>query len=356
MQKSFSEKFINYCNSENFEINENQIIVVKKIQDYYKKNFKSFISSLFSKEYLKKSFYLYGDVGVGKTMVLNFFFNEVKEKKLRLHFNEFMLNFHNFVHENKNKKEENVISLFVKDLKLKASLIYFDEFQVTNIVDAMILGKLFDSMFKENIKIILTSNIKISELYKDGLQRDQFKPFIKIMEEKSIEHELIIEDDYRKAKENEQQRFFFPLNQETNFKINKLFRTITKNKKKIQKILHIKGRVFEMNNFYEGISRFNFKELCDENLGAEDYLEITKISKYIVIENIPQFNDINSNQQQRFITLIDVIYDKNIPMAVTANQSLNNFSSSQSLKNPFKRTISRLYELTSKGNNETRIL
>ena len=348
MQKSFSEKFVNYCNFENFEINENQIIVAKKIQDYYKKNFKSFFSSLFSKEYFKKCFYLYGDVGVGKTMILNFFFNEVKEKKLRLHFNEFMLNFHNFVHENKNKKEENVISLFVKDLKLKASLIYFDEFQVTNIVDAMILGKLFENMFKENIKIILTSNIKISELYKDGLQRDQFKPFIKIMEEKSVEHELIIEDDYRKAKENKKQRYFFPLSQETNFKINKFFRTITKNRKMLPKILHIKGRVFEIKNFYEGISRFNFKELCDQNLGAEDYLEITKNSNFIVIENIPQFNDTNSNQQLRFITLLDIIYDKNIPIAVTANQSLDKFSSSKSLEKEFKRSISRLYELTSK--------
>ena len=348
MQKSFSEKFVNYCNSENFEINENQTKVAKKIQDYYKKNFKSFFSSLFSKEYFKKCFYLYGDVGVGKTMILNFFFNEVKEKKLRLHFNEFMLNFHNFVHENKNKKEENVISLFVKDLKLKASLIYFDEFQVTNIVDAMILGKLFENMFKENIKIILTSNIKISELYKDGLQRDQFKPFIKIMEEKSVEHELIIEDDYRKAKENKKQRYFFPLSQETNFKINKFFRTITKNRKILPKILHIKGRVFEIKNFYEGISRFNFKELCDQNLGAEDYLEITRNSNFIVIENIPQFNDTNSNQQLRFITLLDIIYDKNIPIAVTANQSLDKFSSSKSLEKEFKRSISRLYELTSK--------
>ena len=348
MQKSFSEKFLNYCNSKNFEINENQIKVAKKIQDYYKKNFKSFFSSLFSKEYFKKCFYLYGDVGVGKTMILNFFFNEVKEKKLRLHFNEFMLNFHNFVHENKNKKEENVISLFVKDLKLKASLIYFDEFQVTNIVDAMILGKLFENMFKENIKIILTSNIKISELYKDGLQRDQFKPFIKIMEEKSVEHELIIEDDYRKAKENKKQRYFFPLSQETNFKINKFFRTITKNRKMLPKILHIKGRVFEIKNFYEGISRFNFKELCDQNLGAEDYLEITRNSNFIVIENIPQFNDTNLNQQLRFITLLDIIYDKNIPIAVTANQSLDKFSSSKSLEKEFKRSISRLYELTSK--------
>ncbi len=349
MPKNLEDKFNYYCSSKNFEINQNQILVIKKLQHYYKKNFKSFFLKLFSKEYSKKSFYLFGDVGVGKTMILNFFFNHISEKKQRLHFNEFMLNFHDFVHQKKDKKEENVINLFVKNLKLNASLIYFDEFQVTNIVDAMILGKLFENMFKENIKIILTSNIKISELYKDGLQRDQFKPFIKIMEEKSIEHELIIEDDYRKAKENQSQRFFFPLNQETNFKVNKFFRKITKNRKLKSKILNIKGRVFEIRNFYEGISRFNFQELCDQNLGAEDYLEIAKNSNFIVIENIPQFNDINSNQQLRFITLLDVIYDKNIPIAVTANQSLDSTTSSKSLEKEFKRTISRLYELTLKN-------
>ncbi len=349
MPENLEDKFNVYCNSENLEINQNQLKVIKKLQSFYKNNFKSLLFNFFSKENSKKGFYLYGGVGVGKTMILDFFFNEIKEKKKRLHFNEFMLNFHDFVHEKKNKKDENIINLFVKNLKLKASLIYFDEFQVTNIVDAMILGKLFEHIFKENIKIILTSNIKISNLYKDGLQRDQFIPFIKIMEDKSIEHELQIDDDYRKSKDNKIQRFFFPLNQETNFKINKYFRTITKNKKNMIKTLNIKGRIFKIKNFYEGISRFNFKELCDQNLGSEDYLEIANNSIFIVIENIPNFNDINSNQQLRFITLMDIIYDKNIPIAVTASQSLDKFSSSRSLEKEFKRTISRLYELTSKN-------
>ncbi len=356
MPKNLEEMFNHYCNSENLEINPNQVLVIKELQDYYKKNFRSLISNFFLKENFKKGFYLYGDVGVGKTMILDFFFNQIDCKKKRLHFNEFMLNFHNFVHEKKDKKEQNVINLFVKNLKSKVSLIYFDEFQVTNIVDAMILGKLFEEIFKENIKIILTSNIKISELYKDGLQRDQFKPFIKIMEERSFEHELKIEDDYRKSKENQKQRYFFPLNQEINFRINKFFRTITRNKKKINKSLNIKGRNFEIKNYYEGIFRLDFKDLCDQNLGAEDYLEIVKVSEFIVIENVPQFNDINSNQQHRFITLIDIIYDKNIPIAVTANQNLSQFTSSQSLKSQFKRTISRLYELTSIGkSNDSRI-
>ena len=167
------------------------------------------------------------------------------------------------------------------------------------------------------------------------------------MEDQSIEHELKIEDDYRKSNNNQKQRYFYPLNQEINFKINKFFRTITKDKKQSSMTINVKGRDFIIRNYYDGIVRFNFNELCDQNLGAEDYLEIIKNCKFIVIDLIPQFNDTNSNQQQRFITLLDVIYDKNIPIAVTAEQNLDKFTSSRLLEKPFKRTISRLYELTS---------
>ena len=346
MALSFEKEFIFHCKKQNLEINSSQIDLLKKLQEYHKGNFQSLISKIFKSQSFKKGFYLYGDVGVGKTMILDFFFDQLDHKKLRLHFNEFMLSFHNFVHERKGDNQENIINEFVKDLKSKAFLIYFDEFQVTNIVDAMILGKLFDQIFKEDIKIIVTSNTKISELYKDGLQRDQFKPFIKIMEDQSFQYELVIEDDYRKS--NTQDRYFFPLDEETNFKINKFFRIITKEKKNSPKILNIKGRDFEIQNFYEGICRFNFDELCNRNLGAEDYLEIVKNSKFIVIEEIPLFNDTNSDQQQRFITLLDIIHDKNIPLATTAAQSLENSTSSKSLKAPFERTISRLYDLTSR--------
>ena len=319
MSKKLQKKFIQYCNEQHLEVNSNQVSVIDKLEQYYQSNFQSYFLKLFSKKLFKKGFYLYGGVGVGKSMILNFFFNSLKEKKLRLHFNEFMLSFHDFVHEKKEKEEENIIYQFVRNLKLKASLIYFDEFQVTNIVDAMILGKLFDQIFKEDIKIIVTSNTKISELYKDGLQRDQFKPFIKIMEKQSIEFQLKIEDDYRKSNGNQKQRYFYPLNQETNFKVNKFFRTITKDKKHSLKIINVKGRDFKIEYFYEGVARLSFNELCDQNLGAEDYLEIIKNCKFIVIDQIPQFNDVNSNQQQRFITLLDVIYDKNISLALIAD-------------------------------------
>ena len=244
--------FKNFCKKNNLEINTYQLAIIDKLNNYYSSNFnKSIFNKFFSKNYSKPVFYLYGGVGVGKTMILNFVFDLVEGKKLRQHFNEFMLSFHDFTHERKEKNEENVINQFVKDLKSKTNLIYFDEFQVTNIVDAMILGKLFEQILIEDIKIILTSNIKMSELYKDGLQRDQFKPFIKIMEERSIECELKIEDDYRKSNDNQKLRYFYPLNQETNFKINKFFRTITKDKNHLSKTINVKGRDFKIENFYE---------------------------------------------------------------------------------------------------------
>ncbi len=348
---NFNQLFTNYCEKNNFEINEKQLALINELKNFYELNFKvSIFKKLFSQNAKKASFYLYGDVGVGKTMILNFFFDQIVEKKIRQHFNEFMLSFHDFAYERNEKNEENVISQFVKNLRSKIRLIYFDEFQVTNIVDAMILGKLFEEILKSDIKIIFSSNTKISELYKDGLQRDQFKPFIEIMKSQSFEYELMIDDDYRKLND-QKYRYFYPLNQETNFKINKFFRIITKNKKYLSKTINVKGRDFKITNFYEGVARLTFNDLCNQNLGAEDYLEIVKHCKFIILDDVPKFNDVNSNQQNRFITLIDIIYDNNIPIAMTAETSMDQFTSSRLLENPFKRTISRLYELTSMKKN-----
>mgnify|MGYP005994616727 CR=1 FL=1 len=338
--------FINHCEDQQYEINQNQLDIINYLRIYYSENFtQSFFSNFFKKKKNKLGFYLVGDVGVGKTMILNFFFNELEEKKLRLHFNEFMIKFHDFVFQNKDK--ENAIELFVKNLEKDAQIIYFDEFQVTNIVDAMILGKLFKIIFEAKIKVIFSSNIKINDLYKDGLQREQFKPFIKVLENNCYEKELLIGEDYRSSKNANLKRFLFPVNKSSNFKFNKFFRKITKNKNKFSKTLEIKGRKLVLEDFYDGVAKFNFEDLCNKNLGSEDYLMIANNCNFICIENLPDFNENNSNQQQRFITLIDIIYEKKIPLLITSEKKLNEINSSPSLKNPFKRTISRLYELTS---------
>ncbi|MDA9853111.1 cell division protein ZapE [Candidatus Pelagibacter sp.] len=345
---NLNKLFLSYCKINNLEINPNQLDSIKELNLFYNQNFnKSLLKKIFTKQNYKTGFYLQGDVGVGKTMILNFFYNNFDKTKQRFHFNEFMISFHDFVFKNKKNTQENIIDKFVKKLKGKSKLIYFDEFQVTNIVDAMILGSLFKKIFNENIKVLFSSNTKLNDLYKDGLQRDQFLPFIKIMKERSNQSKLIIQDDYRKSVKNRNERYFYPLNESTNFKLNKFFRKITKNLTNKEMILSIKGRKLTIKNYFDGIARFDFKELCFKNIGAEDYIKIAKVCNFIVIENIPIFKSDNSNQQQRFITLIDILYEKNIPLMITSQLQLDSLSSSEDLKKIFKRTISRLYELTS---------
>ena len=344
---NLNKLFLNHCEDKQYEINQNQIDIIDKLKDFYSNNFnQNFLKKFFKKEKSKLGFYLVGDVGVGKTMILNFFFKTLKEKKLRLHFNEFMIKFHNHIFENKDK--ENGIKNFVKDLSKKTEILYFDEFQVTNIVDAMILGRLFEKIFEENIKVIFSSNILIKDLYKDGLQRDQFIPFIKILENYCFQNELLIDEDYRSSKNVNLERFLSPIDKSTNFIFNKYFRKVTKNKKKTLKILEIKGRQIRLENFYDGVIKFNFDELFNKNLGSEDYIAIADISDFIFIINLPKFDKNNSNQQQRFITFIDIIYEKKIPLMITSEENLD-FFETYNLNEPFKRTTSRLHELTSKN-------
>ncbi|MDC1138233.1 cell division protein ZapE [Candidatus Pelagibacter sp.] len=351
---NLNKLFISHCKKNNLEINLNQVVIIEELNQFYNLNFdKSFLKKIFSKKNFKSCFYLQGDVGVGKTMILNFFYDNLKFTKQRLHFNEFMINFHDFVFQNKKNKTKNIISKFVNRIKKKYELIYLDEFQVTNIVDAMILGNLFKRMFDENIKVLFSSNVKINDLYKDGLQRDQFLPFINVMKNKCYQQKLSIEEDYRKLQRNNNERFLYPLNETNNFKVNKYFRKITKNIKIKEKVLTIKGRKFNIKKFYDGIARFDFKDLCAKNIGAEDYIKIAEICSFIIVENVPNFNNNNSNQQQRFVTLIDILYEKDIPLMITCNSQLNVISSSKSLEDVFKRTISRLYELTSIKYNKT---
>jgi len=336
LKSSFKE----FCKLNKFEINSQQLDIINLLERFLNNN-ESFLGRILNKR-KKLCFYLYGKVGVGKTMLLDFVYDKLEIKKLRQHFNEFMINFHDFRHE---KKDNNTISTFVKKLKKNYDLIYLDEFQVTNIVDAMILGKLFEVIFEENIKIIITTNTKLDDLYKDGLQRDRFLPFISIIENCSIQKELKIEDDYRTRDNGETQEIFYPLNEKTTFKINQRFHELTKNKKKESKTVITKGRNFVIENYYSGIARFNFKDLCDKNLGAEDYLNISNICNHIFIDDIPIFNNENSNQQLRFITLIDILYEKKIRLTLSLEESLDNLGSSRKHLTTFKRTMSRMFEM-----------
>ena len=339
--KNFQDSFLEFCKKNKLEINKQQIEVINLLNDFISSDNK--LLSFLCKSKEKLCFYLHGNVGVGKTMLLNFFYNELNIKKNRLHFNEFMINFHDFKHE---KDGNNSINDFVKNLKKKYELIYLDEFQVTNIVDAMLLGKLFKVIFLENIKIIITTNTKLNNLYKDGLQREQFLPFISLIKKNSIQKELSINEDFRLQNKKKIDRIFYPLNEKTSFKINKNFRELTRDNKKEEKMINTKGRIFKITNFFNGVARFKFNELCDVNIGAEDYINIAGVCKHVFIEEVPTFNNDNSNQQLRFITMIDIFYDKKITLTLSLAKNLNDIGSSFKHLEVFKRTSSRLFEMT----------
>ena len=341
--KTLKKSFIEYCDKKKFEINKNQIKIIESLNEYYYENKTLF--NFFFKSEKKLGFYLYGGVGVGKTMILNFFFNYLNVERKRSHFNEFMISFHEFRH--KNKGQNDIIEKFVKNLKKNCELLYFDEFQVTNIVDAMILGKLFQVIFKENIRVVITSNIKINNLYKEGLQREQFLPFIKIFKKFSIEKELIVDEDYRKSDLYKVERFFSLEKKDNFFKVNRKFHDLTKGVKKKSINLSIKGRTFKIIEYYDGIAKFDFEDLCGKSIGAEDYLEIAKKCFFIFIENLPALTNENLNKKQRFITLIDILYEKKTSLMITSSNDLENISSATQLNESFKRTLSRLHELTS---------
>ena len=344
---NLKKDFIEHCKINKYEKNDKQIEIINSLEKFFKSKEKTMF--FFKNKRLRSCFYLHGNVGVGKTMLLNFVYEKIKMKKMKNHFNEFMIKFHDYRHQ---KKKENSINQFVKNLKKKYELIYLDEFQVTNIVDAMILGKLFEIIFLENIKVIISTNTKLSELYKDGLQREQFIPFIKIINENSIQKELFLDDDYRTQINNTYQKIFYPINEKTRFSINQNFRVLTKNLKKEEKTFETKGRLFKIKNYYDGgVVRFSFDELCDKNMGAEDYLNLSKLCKHIFIEEIPIFTDSKINQQLRFITLIDILYEKKISLTLSMDSELNKLSVSKKHSKIFKRTLSRLYEMTASKNS-----
>ncbi len=343
---NFKKKFKEFCEFNKYEKNDKQIEVINLLEKFFYIETKS--SLFFKKKNSKSCFYLHGNVGVGKTMILNFVYDTVEIDKMKSHFNEFMIRFHDFRHK---YKEEKSILKFVKELKKKYKLIYLDEFQVTNIVDAMILGKLFEMIFIEKIKVIISTNTKLSELYMDGLQREQFLPFINIIKKNSVQKELFLDNDYRTQMSDKNQNIFYPINEKTLFNINKNFRILTKNLQKKEKIIVTKDRRFKIENYYDGVARFNFKELCDKNLGAEDYLNLANICNHIFIEEIPNFNEYNSNQQLRFITLIDILYDKKIKLTLSMDTELTKVTSSKKHLDVFKRTLSRLYEMTLSKNS-----
>jgi len=350
MNSNIQQAFLIFKKNHNFKENINQDNLIKSlasIEGQLRSGFFFKVKNFFSNLNYYQGFYLYGDVGAGKTAIINFFLDNIQEKKvLRTHFNKFMIEIHYLFQIQ--KKNKNPIANIAKDYSKKFNVVFLDEFQITNIVDAMLLKNLFEEFFNNNIFIIMTSNIKPDELYRDGLQRGQFLPFIDILKKKTFIFELSTGNDYRLLFLKNKKKFLSPITRETKKIFNETFKKFVGNKETEKLVVEVKKRKVVVNEYSSKAAKFNFKDLCGQNIGSEDYLELSKYIKTFFIKSIPSFNDDIVDQQQRFITLIDILYNKKINLVCLSEAPLENLRSSKKLNEIFKRTTSRLFEMTNK--------
>eukprot|EP01132_Coremiostelium_polycephalum_P006042 gene6042-7526_t len=270
-----------------------------------------------------KGIYLHGDVGCGKSFLMDLFFNSIDiKKKKRVHFHHFMLDVHRRIHlwrQTKRPDENDPIPPLSKQLVNESWLLCFDEFQVTDVSDAMILKRLFSSMFEHGAVLVATSNRQPQDLYKNGLNRQLFIPFIHFLESKCIVHNLNSGLDYRLTGERTKRVFFQPLTPENQNSFNHLFKELTHNEPPTQVTLTLNnGRQVIVPRSVRGVAFYKFPELCETVMGAADYIEISRNHHTIFIEGIPQMNESTKNQARRFITLIDIMYEHKVKLICTA--------------------------------------
>ncbi|MFZ0373995.1 MAG: cell division protein ZapE [Xanthobacteraceae bacterium] len=305
-----------------------------------------------------KGLYIYGEVGRGKTMLMDFFFETSPvERKRRAHFHEFMLDVHERIHgvrqgmKRGDHEGEDPIRLVADALAEEAWLLCFDEFHVTDIADAMILGRLFKQLFERGIVMVATSNVAPDELYKDGLNRALFVPFIHMLEARMDIVRLDARTDFRLEKLAGLPVWYVPADAAADLKLDEAWRRLTGGNGGAAHELALHGRTIHVPHAFMGVARFSFHELCELPLAAADYLRIAHEYHTIVLGHVPVMTYDNRNAAKRFIILIDTLYDHNVKLIASADaepdalyRADEGFEAAE-----FKRTASRLIEMRSQS-------
>ncbi|MFQ5439033.1 MAG: cell division protein ZapE, partial [Paracoccaceae bacterium] len=247
--------------------------------------------------------YLWGDVGSGKSMLMDLFFAATRiSRKRRVHFHAFMQDVHASLDKARKQDRadplDHIASVIAKDVQL----LCFDELQITDIADAMIIGRLFQSLFGAGVTIVATSNRFPDDLYADGLNRALFLPFIEILKERLIVHHLLSELDHRRVLLQREQTWFCPLGQGTRAPLEKIWQDLTHGRE-APLDLTANGRDLTLKRFHGSAARATFAELCEEPLGPADYLAIASTVRLLVLEDIPCLSREKNNAAKRFTTL-----------------------------------------------------
>ncbi len=305
-----------------------------------------------------KGLYIYGKVGRGKTMLMDLFFDTSDVvRKRRVHFHEFMSEVHERVHDYRRKAkngeiaDEDAISLTAAAIAEEASLLCFDEFHVTDIADAMILGRLFTQFFERGVTIVATSNVAPDDLYKDGLNRALFLPVIKLLNEKMDIVRLDARADFRLEKMVKGKVWYVPADADAERALDEAWSRLILGRKAAPMDLTVKGHKLHVPAAAHGAARFSFQDLCVLPLGSADFLRLAHEFHTIIIDRIPVMRFGQRNEAKRFIILIDALYDNAVKLMASAEASPHQlYVADQGLELfEFQRTVSRLIEMGSQS-------
>ncbi|MFD1344517.1 cell division protein ZapE [Litorisediminicola beolgyonensis] len=295
-----------------------------------------------------RGLYLWGGVGRGKSMLMDLFVELCEARARRVHFHAFMQEVQEGVHAERKKGTEDPIKPVAKGISDSVRVLAFDEMQITDIADAMIVGRLFEKLFDAGCVVVTTSNRVPDDLYKDGLNRQLFLPFIALLKERMVVHELASERDYRQDRLAGAESYFSPANAEARSEIEAVWDRLSGGREETL-TLTVQGRSLELARFSNGVARASFYELCGKALGPADYLKLAETVRVLILENVPQLGRSNFNEAKRFVTLIDALYEAKTRLIVSAAAEPEYLYVEGSGAFEFERTASRLREMQSEG-------
>jgi cell division protein ZapE len=299
----------------------------------------------------KQGLYIFGEVGRGKSMLMDLFFaNAPVAGKRRVHFHAFMRDIHADIHrwrQSDTRREADPIPRLARAIAEDVWLLCLDELQITDIADAMIVGRLFESLMDDGVVVVITSNRPPHDLYKDGLQRDRFLPFIDLMERRLDLLQLDAQYDYRLGRKRGMRVYHSPLDDAADAALDLAFASLTEGTPALPASFEVNGRVVRVPLAAAGVARFGFAQLCGSALGPSDYLALAARYHTLVLADIPTLSPARRDEARRFVTLIDALYENKATLICSAEAPPDKLYPTGDGAFEFQRTVSRLMEMQS---------